>query len=271
MSTPTETVRFCIERRDAVDVVGPDARSYLQSQLSQRVDDLAVGASRWAFVLQPTGKVEVLGRVWCVADERFVLDTEAGFGDALLARLARFKIRVAVELAARPLSVATAWGGGGDAVVEAARDRAVVGWWGRGVHLAGWPDGPDVPDGWVAAGPDELLTARIEAGWPAMGSEIAPGESIPAETGVVAVAVDFTKGCYPGQELVERMDSRGASAPRTLRRLDVAGGAQAGDPVVVDGVEVGVLTSVTGGRALGLVRRNVEIGTLVAPPAAAPS
>ena len=47
-----------------------------------------------------------------------------------------------------------------------------------------------------------------------MGTEIVPGEVIPAETGVVAVTVNFRKGCYPGQELVERMDSRGARAPR---------------------------------------------------------
>ena len=35
--------------------------------------------------------------------------------------------------------------------------------------------------------------------------EIVPGETIPAETGITDVAVSFTKGCYPGQELVERM------------------------------------------------------------------
>ena len=63
----------------------------------------------------------------------------------------------------------------------------------------------------------ELEAARVADGWPAMGVEIEPGETIPAETGVVAVAVDFRKGCYPGQELVERMDSRGATAPRSLR------------------------------------------------------
>ena len=54
-----------------------------------------------------------------------------------------------------------------------------------------------------------------------MGFEIVPGETIPAVTGVVPVAVNFTKGCYPGQELVERMDSRGADAPKSLRIVEV--------------------------------------------------
>ena len=57
-------------------------------------------------------------------------------------------------------------------------------------------------------------------------SRSCPGETIPAETGITDVAVDFKKGCYPGQELVERMDSRGAAAPRRLRVLDVADGAR---------------------------------------------
>ena len=78
--------------------------------------------------------------------------------------------------------------------------------------------------------------ARIAAGWPKMGAEIVPGETIPAVTGVTGVAVNFTKGCYPGQELVERMDSRGAESPLSLRVLtigtDVPAGVAAGDPVV---------------------------------------
>ena len=53
-----------------------------------------------------------------------------------------------------------------------------------------------------------------------MGAEILPGETIPAETGLAETAISFTKGCYPGQELVERMDSRGSTAPRHLTVLD---------------------------------------------------
>lgn len=263
MSTPSAPTRWCAEPRDAVEVAGPDALSYLHSQLSQRVDDLAVGASRWTLVLQPAGKIDALARVWRVDEERFVVDTDAGFGDVLAARLARFKIRVRAELMRRSLTSITAWGGS----PEPGSD-AVVGWWAVGVHLLG--EAPVAPVGWAEANAGELLAARVDAGWPAMGAEIVVGESIPAESGIVSVAVDFTKGCYPGQELVERMDSRGSAAPRLLRRLTVAEGARPGDPIVVDGADVGLLTSVAGTRALGLVRRTVELGDPVTPPAAAP-
>jgi folate-binding protein YgfZ len=198
---------------DSVTVSGPDAGSYLQSQLSQDITGLAVGSSVWAFLLQPNGRVDVLTFVLRTADDTFELRVDAGWADALLARLNRFKIRVKAD-------VAVATGAAGDT--------------------------------------DAYLTERVEAGWPAMGAEITD-RTIPAELpDVVAVAVNFKKGCYPGQELVERMDSREAQAPRRLVAVDVEPGASAGDPIVVDGVDVGVLTTVSGSRALGFVKRGVD-------------
>lgn len=208
--------------RDHVIVEGPDALTYLHSQVAQDLRGLEVGASTWTLVLEPTGKVESLARVTRTAEERFDFDTDAGFGEALAARLNRFKIRVKAEIS----------------VVPAASPSPSP------AHEA----------------------ARIAAGWPRMGFEIVPGQTIPAVTGVVPVAVNFTKGCYPGQELVERMDSRGADAPMSLRIVDVASDASAGDPVVVDGVEVGTITSVSpaGGSALAMIRRGHDLGR---PPA----
>jgi hypothetical protein len=109
----------------------------------------------------------------------------------------------------------------------------------------------------------DIETERIARGWPRVGSDLVPGETIPAETGVVAVAVSFTKGCYPGQELVERMDSRAASAPFRLVRLG-ASGLSVGDPVIVDGAEVGRVTSASDDAAIARVRRSVDIGIPIA-------
>ena len=201
---------WCEYPRDVIQVVGADAGSYLQSQLSQDLRSLQVGESTWSFVLQPTGKVEVLLRVWRTADDTFVLDTDAGFGDAMVARLNRFKIRVKADIERLEWRCIAVRGAAGQGLVA----------WGNGYDLLGDDVAPpaDVPEG----GATQLLEARIEAVWPAMGSEIVPGETIPAETGITGVAVSFTKGCYPGQELVERMDSRAATAPRQLQRLSAA-------------------------------------------------
>jgi folate-binding protein YgfZ len=211
--------------RDHVIVEGPDALTYLHSQVAQDLRELAVGDAAWTFVLDPTGKVEALARVTRRSDDGFDFDVDAGYGEALAARLNRFKIRVDAELRVEP----------------AAR--------------------PEPSDGHEAA--------RIAAGWPRMGFEIIPGHTIPAVTGVVPVAVSFTKGCYPGQELVERMDSRGADAPFSLRIVDADVGVAVGDPLVVDGVQVGTITSVSpsGVQALALVKRGHAVGS---PPAHTP-
>jgi folate-binding protein YgfZ len=204
---------FWIETpRDVVQVAGPDAASYLQSQLSQDLRSLQVGQSTWSFVLQPTGKVDVLLRVWRTGDETFVLDTDAGFGETMVARLNRFKIRVKAEITPLDWRCIAVRG------TTTPADAVVA--WGEGFDLLG--PAPDAPDDVREGTPDDLLAARVDAVWPAMGAEIEPGETIPAETGVTDVAVSFTKGCYPGQELVERMDSRAVTAPKLLQRLTAA-------------------------------------------------
>jgi folate-binding protein YgfZ len=212
---------WCEVPRDVVQVLGPDASSYLQSQLSQDLRSMQVGQSAWTFLLQPTGKVDVLARVWRSADETFVLDTDRGFGEVMVARINRFKIRVKADVVSLPWRCLAVRG-------VAAPAEALVAW-GEGYDVLGESVSPPsgVPEGSV----DDLLAARIEAVWPAMGAEIVPGETIPAETGITDRVVSFTKGCYPGQELVERMDSRAVTAPKLLRRLSVAEAAELGAAV----------------------------------------
>lgn len=198
--------------RDVVVVEGPDAISYVHSQVTQDVAAMAVGERRWTFVLEPTGKVVALAGVHRVGEQRLELDTDAGFGEALLARLDRFRIRVKADTSLEPAATG-----------EMGRDEA----------------------------------ARVAFGWPAMGAELVPGETLVAGTGLGTLAVSYTKGCYPGQELVERMDSRGAEAPRQLRRVAVTDLAH-------DGVEA---TTVAGDQALAWVKRGVELGVPLTPGA----
>jgi folate-binding protein YgfZ len=245
--------------RDVVEVRGPDAVSFLQGQCSQDLLRLGIGDSAWSFVLQPTGKLDHLVRVTRRSDDAVLLDVDAGSGPALVARLQRFKLRVRAELvrhdgwsACRPPADERASGGPEGAV-------QVVGWWGQG----SWWLGPVTIAG--SAPLDER--ERIEAGWPAAGAELTP-EVIPAECGLVPLAVSFTKGCYTGQELVARIDSRGGNVPRRLCRLvPLEGGTiAAGDRLVLDGAEVGWVTSVAppaGTVGLGYVGRAVELGAVL--------
>lgn len=256
--------------RDVIRVSGPDAVSYLQGQLSQDIAVLATGASAWSLVLQPQGKVDAWLRVTRATDDELVCDIDAGFGEALVARLARFKLRVKADIetlewtcialrgpaAERPAAV------GRDDGVVASADWPLIG----GYDLLG-PD-PGVPDQVAVADDAAYEVRRIEAGLPRMGAELTD-RTIPAEAGVVECSVSFTKGCYTGQELVARIDSRGGHVPRLVRGVRIEGPPpEIGAVLEAEGREIGVITSVAAHPsghtvALAVVRRDVE------PPAEA--
>ncbi len=231
--------------RDTLSVRGPDAESYLQGQLSQDLDALPVGASADALLLEPDGKLSALLRVTRTDGQGFVLDVDGGYGQAVAARLRRFLLRSKVEMEPldwRCLSLR------GAAVEEAAAgllavlaERGVLalpfawnGW--TGVDLLGpedvvlGADAWDLPDGVVACGPDAVEGCRIASGIPAMGTELT-GKTIAAEAGLVARTVSFTKGCYTGQELVARIDSRGSNVARRLVGVVAPAGPPEGEPL----------------------------------------
>ena len=110
----------------------------------------------------------------------------------------------------------------------------------------------EVPTEAIAVDDDK----RIAAAWPKMGAEIVPGETIPAETGLADIAISFTKGCYPGQELVERMDSRGSTAPRRLAVLPRHADDAAGASIISDSAPIGTITSVGTTQVLAYVKRG---------------
>jgi len=101
---------------------------------------------------------------------------------------------------------------------------------------------------------DEVERARIHEGWPRGGREIIAGETIPAELPMLHDLVSFTKGCYPGQELVERMDARSASSPFEIVRID--GDLSVGSEVVMNGEVIGTVTSAADGAMLVRARRT---------------
>jgi folate-binding protein YgfZ len=255
--------------RDALRVAGPDAVAFLQGQCSQDVAALAVGGSAWSLVLQPQGKVDALVRATRTATDAVVLDTDAGFGDALVGRLARFKLRVEADIDRLEWRCLALRGPGAAALAATVAGPDVL------VADASWPGlpgvdllgpAPGVPAGVPLIGQATYQVARIEAGIPAMGAELTD-KTIPAEAGIVERTVSFTKGCYTGQELVARIDSRGGHVPRHLRGVVIEGTAPVGASVVVGGKPAGTLTSVAvtpaGAVALAYIGRDVV------PPAAA--
>lgn len=254
--------------RDFVRVSGPDALDFLDGQLSQDVKALATGASALSLLLQPQGKVVALVRVTRSADDELLLDTDAGWGDAVVERLTRFKLRVKCDIeptdghciALRGPGLAGRWD------VEVGTYAAQLDWPGlTAIDLIG-PD-PSLPDFASECGLEAYEAVRVEAGVPMTGREL-DEHTIPHEAGpwLIEQTVNFTKGCYTGQELVARIDSRGGNVPRRLRGLIVAGGVtpSAGAVVHFDGKDSGTVTSAARSPALGpvalaYVKRDVPV------------
>ena len=248
--------------RDLVVVSGPDATSFLQSLVSQDLDPVDVGDSVHTLLLQPQGKLLVDMYALRSDDDMWSLLCEGSFGATLAEGLQRFKIRVKAEIE----QVATS-----ALAVRGARPES------RNVHLVPvpWNLSPSFDVFGTATAVDAIRAAldvplvddagyeraRIEAGVPRQGFDV-DERTIPQEAGLERDAVSFTKGCFVGQELVCRIDTRG-HVKRLLRRVRAEAPLARGMAVEHDGKVVGEVTSAAGEVALVMIRREVEAGATV--------
>jgi len=109
-----------------------------------------------------------------------------------------------------------------------------------------------------ACGWHALETARIESGIPRFGQDM-DETNLPPEAGIESRAISYSKGCYIGQEVIARIRTYGQVA-KTLRPLrlpaDLTPLPAKGDKLFAGDKEVGHLTSVIPGHALGYVRKE---------------
>jgi tRNA-modifying protein YgfZ len=218
-------------RRDRFVADGVDTVKFLQGQLTQDVAAMPVGSTRWSLLLAPNGRVIALLRLLRSGEDTIIIDTEAGVGETARAALARFLIRTKCTLS--PVeSITGSRGVGGD--VPSIGTIPMHPWLGyerfegNSVHV-------EILDETVAA------IWRVIEGMPAHGVELLES-TIPSESGLVDAAVTFGKGCYVGQELVERIDSRGRVVKR-LVRVSSQHSLQPGDQLFLETAAVGTVSS----------------------------
>jgi folate-binding protein YgfZ len=203
---------------------GPDACDYLQRMVSNDVEALAVGGACPALLLTAKARVIAPLVVWRRGEEDFLVLTEPELGDAVAGLLARMRLRARCEIEPEQHSSVLVFGG----------DDGIA---------ADFPGARELLD--AALDPtldDEALELRrIEAGVPRWGAEI-DERVLPAEAGLDATHVSFSKGCYPGQEPIARLHYRG-HANRALRVLELDELAPADAELVHEGKTVGRVTS----------------------------
>ena len=241
-------------RRGIVEVAGPEARELLQRLITNDVERLAPGEARYAALLSPQGKIAVdffvISAPTPEAPERFWLDCPADLSADLAKKLRMYKLRANVtvadrsaELGVQPLGEPIAQSEPGLLIYRDPRSAAL---------------------GFRAVGPHESLealrdpsaeTRRIVAGVPEGGLDFAYGDTFPHEANLDRLnGVDFTKGCYVGQEVVSRMQHRGTTRKR-VQPVAFDGTAPApGAEILAGDLPVGTMGSSAGQRGLAVVR-----------------
>ena len=245
---------------DLVWFGGTDAVTFLESLISQNVIDQEPGTVRRSFLLGPKGKLTAV--MWVLRDiDRVGLVTDAGYGEIVADTLSRYRIRVDVTIEHDPRTLTT---------IVGPESPSVTGWSDTGDLVAGLPLAGNTRS--ITTGDSDIAkigalawtAVRVEAGEPVMGVDI-DEKTIPQESGLVPSAVDFDKGCFLGQELVARIDSRG-HVNRRLMGVMVTTNIlpPAGAEVVVDDKVVGALSSPCESLSLrspiGLAMIRSEVG-----------
>lgn len=265
-----------------VSLRGKDRFRWLSGMVTNSVKDLPEHGGAWNLVLNAQGRIQGDLTVWREGDQLELEIASDQYGK-LLAHLEHFIIMDDVELLAQDPAAETAVGLTGP---EAGQVLARMGlpvpagqmtwqrveWNGIDLklqhsygtlaeHFELWIPQAGLTVLWRAlstAGAKPVGAAALEAfrvaeGIPAYGVDIAERD-LPQETSQMR-ALHFNKGCYLGQEIVERIRSRG-NVHRHLRQLELDGPvAKPGTELLLEGAQVGQITSATELPLYGDIRR----------------
>jgi len=255
-----------VSARGRIVARGRDRARLLHNLTSNEVKKMRPGDGCYAFLLNPQGRIQADLGLFCFEDH-FLIDTEPELREKVQQHIRRYIIADQVELEDVTASTgAVALEGPGAAAVLATLGAPVpvLGYahmvWAdctvAAVSLTGQPgfrlygpagqiqeiacrlSGAGIP----AATPEDARRLRIENGRPRYGEDIRE-TSLPQETRQMH-AVSFTKGCYLGQEIVERIRAQGHVNKQLVRvRIAASEPPAAGSKLAANGDEVGEITS----------------------------
>ena len=215
--------------RALIRVAGDDVRGFLQGLVTQDVVGLDASTPRWAGLLTPQGKALFDFLLWADGDA-VLIDCEAAEAEALVRRLAMYRLRRAITIER------------GAGAVHWAKD-----------HALGVPDPrlPALGKRWLASAGDPAtgwLAHRLSLGVTEGIAELRQDRTLWLEANAAELnGVSFAKGCYVGQENTARMHYRA----KVNRRLVVAPLAPAGDRTRAAYPDLGLMVELRRVESLG--------------------
>jgi folate-binding protein YgfZ len=284
-----------LDDRGLLAATGPQRQKFLHNLLSNEVAGLQPGQGRLAALMDVKGHLVALMRV-LVDPDAVLLEMPSERLGIVEQTLVHYRVGAPVRFQRRPETVLALLGpqapqvlaavgaDAGEGPPESHRMATVAGHPVRLVRAGDLPlDGfaihvaPEAATAVAAAleaagarpfGRPTLDLLRIEAGRPWYGPDIGE-DNLLHETGLIAEYHSSSKGCYLGQEVMARLDARGANVNKRLRGLRLGAPAAPGAAVVADGATIGRLTTTgvspdLGPIAMGYVHRgHAEPGTAV--------
>jgi folate-binding protein YgfZ len=278
--------------RAKIALRGTDRTRWLNGMVTNNIKDLPANRGNYSFILNPQGRI--LGDLYAYNRSEYILvDTERSQLETLLKVFDHYIIMDDVDVADQSNSV-TAIGIQGPESIKTLKNAGIeipdvepmqvvdLNCDGKGISITRmaseefltfelWMSAENSPAIWnallragaVPVGSDALEKFRVMIGFPKYGTDIRERD-LPQETEQTH-ALNFSKGCYVGQEIVERIRSRG-NVHRTFHGFVLNGDAPPrGAKLQADGKDVGEITSVNhipfrdGERAvaLGYIRREI--------------
>lgn len=218
--------------RSLLRIGGEDARRFLHAMCTNHVEQLQPGEGTYAFFLDAQGHILADAHILCTGESSFLLDTEPGQNEFLKTHLDRYIVmddviiedvttqsyttavegpaasellaNFPIDLPDKPFSHSSYEG----VVVLRASYTGLPGYW----FIAPLDEAETLKQKLTAqveaiASWDSAELVRIELAKPKFGVDFGP-KNLPQETQLL-YAIHFQKGCYIGQEIVERVRSRG--------------------------------------------------------------
>jgi aminomethyltransferase len=265
-----------VSARGRIKMTGEDRARLLHAMCTNHIEKLEPGQGCYAFFLNAQGRILADAHVWCFADH-LLLDVEPEVRQKVYDHLDRYIIADDVTLEDKTDQTEAILLKGPNARPPALAETWSHTAWGNG-HAQNTPFGCmivapkgtlpvfDEADRVTQATLDDLRLVRIEEGRARYGEEITERYLV-QETGLLD-AVSFSKGCYLGQEIVERVRSR-AQVHRHLRsvEIDTDQVPAAGEKLLnADGTDAGELASAVYSPGWGKVAALAYIRTPASEP-----
>ena len=238
-----------LDSRALIRVSGPDARPFLHNLLTQDVETLAEGELRFGALLSPPGRL-LFDLFLGGETDAVLLDVAADRREALLQRLAMYRLRAQVTIKADDRPVFVSWPEVADGFNADPRAPG----------LGGRRYGGDAP---TNAGETDWQAHRLADGVPDPATDAPSDRTYPIEADFDLLnGIDFQKGCFVGQETTSRMKRRGSIKTRMLPIAFDGPPPPFGAEVLNGDLRAGEVLSGRDGAAMALLRLDRLEGAL---------